>query len=398
MKIKATLKGPKSGSDLTLELRDSNGTIIGTSDKIKKNRFKLKLDQSPLQSSKKASIQATLIDNNGEEANFTSGGIQLDLAPDSQTFNFKLKNRKKAQSLKLKPKTQKLEVDEPSEPTLPTEPSEPSEPTVQPQPSWSLGTLQSLGAAGVSPHLEQTSTGYRLSYAADGGLTVADLSNTFTLTPRGSMDRAADLTVITTAAGARRAYYVELNPETKFKEIFSADISDDGLSLSNRLATGFSDQGALAWGVPDAVRLPDGRVRLYWVEDPNQAVQADEIIVSATSTDASGTTFQRDSGSRTTGGYVDFEVLKAEAGDWLAVMSSSPETIPNRSQGIYVGTSSDGLTWNVQPDNLAPTQKSYLDPTGVAIGPNQWQLVLSESESVLGDRDYTLMHTTLSLA
>ena len=380
MRIKTFIKGFRRCQGLTIELRDSNGTIIGTSDKIKKNRFKLKLDQSPLQSSKKASIQATLIDNNGEEANFTSGGIQLDLAPDSQTFNFKLNNRKKAQSLKLKPKTQKLEVDELSEP------------------SWSLGTLQSLGAAGVSPHLEQTSTGYRLSYAADGGLTVADLSNTFTLTPRGSMDRAADLTVITTAAGARRAYYVELNPQTKFKEIFSADISDDGLSLSNRLATGFSDQGALAWGVPDAVRLPDGRVRLYWVEDPNQAVQADEIIVSATSTDASGTTFQRDSGSRTTGGYVDFEVLKAEAGDWLAVMSSSPETIPNRSQGIYVGTSSDGLTWNVQPDNLAPTQKSYLDPTGVAIGPNQWQLVLSESESVLGDRDYTLMHTTLSLA
>ena len=40
-------------------------------------------------------------------------------------------------------------------------------------------------AAGVSPHLEQTSTGYRLSYAADGGLTVADLSDNFTLTTRG---------------------------------------------------------------------------------------------------------------------------------------------------------------------------------------------------------------------
>ena len=114
----------------------------------------------------------------------------------------------------------------------------------------------------MSPHLEQTSTGYRLSYAADGSLTVADLSDNFTLTPRGSMDRAADLTVITNAAGERRAFYVELNPHKKFKEIFSADISDDGLSLSNRVATGFSDQGALAWGVPDAVRLPDGRVRL----------------------------------------------------------------------------------------------------------------------------------------
>ena len=334
----------------------------------------------PFQSRGKASIQANLIDSNGEEANFTRRGIRLDLAPDSQAFNFKLNSQKKSQHLKLKPKTQKLEVDELSEP------------------SWSLGRLQSLGAAGVSPHLEQTSTGYRLSYAADGSLTVADLSDNFTLTPRGSMDRAADLTVITTAAGERRAFYVELNPQSKFKEIFSADISDDGLSLSNRVATGFSDQGALAWGVPDAVRLPDGRVRLYWVEDPNQAVQADEIIVSATSTDASGTSFLRDSGSRTTGGYVDFEVLKAEAGDWLAVMSSSPETIPSRSQGIYVGTSSDGLSWNVQTNNLAPAGKSYLDPTGVAIGPNQWQLVLSESESVLGDRYYTLVHTTLALA
>ena len=59
----------------------------------------------------------------------------------------------------------------------------------------------------------------------------------------------------------------------KFKEIFSAEIGEDGLTLSNRVAT-VSDHGAFAWGVPDAVRLPDGRVRLYWLEDPNQAVQA----------------------------------------------------------------------------------------------------------------------------
>ncbi|QNJ28133.1 hypothetical protein [Synechococcus sp. A15-24] len=52
----------------------------------------------------------------------------------------------------------------------------------------------------------------------------------------------------------------------------------------------------------------------------------------------------------------------------------------------------------MQTNNLAPAGKSYLDPTGVAIGPNQWQLVLSESESVLGDRYYTLVHTTLALA
>ena len=170
MKIKAKFKGLKNASALTLELRDGNGTIIGTADKIEKNRFKLKLDPSLLASAKKkkVSIQATLIDNNGQEANFTRKGINSDLSPDSQTFNFKLNIRKKSQKLKLKPITQQLEVEESSEP------------------GWSLGDIQSLGAAGVSPHLEQTSTGYRLSYAADGGLNVADLSNTFTLTPGGA--------------------------------------------------------------------------------------------------------------------------------------------------------------------------------------------------------------------
>jgi len=379
MRIKAVIKGFRRCQGLTIELRDSNGKIITKADNIMKNRFNLKLNQLPFQSRGKASIQANLIDSNGEEANFTRRGIRLDLSPDSQSFNFKLNSQKKSQRLKLKPKTQKLEVDELSEP------------------SWSLGRLQSLGAAGVSPTWNKPPLGIACPMPPMA-VSPLPISATISPSPPGEAWTADDLTVITTAAGERRAFYVELNPQTKFKEIFSADISDDGLSLSNRVATGFSDQGALAWGVPDAVRLPDGRVRLYWVEDPNQAVQADEIIVSATSTDASGTSFLRDSGSRTTGGYVDFEVLKAEAGDWLVVMSSSPETIPSRSQGIYVGTSSDGLSWNVQTNNLAPAGKSYLDPTGVAIGPNQWQLVLSESESVLGDRYYTLVHTTLALA
>ena len=40
--------------------------------------------------------------------------------------------------------------------------------------------------------------------------------------------------------------------------------------------------------------------------------------------------------------------------------------------------------------------KSYLDPTGVPLGADQWQLVMAESTSTLGDRDYTLVQTTLS--
>ena len=198
--------------------------------------------------------------------------------------------------------------------------------------------------------------------------------------------------------GVRRAYYVEHNPSTNQKEIFTAEISEDWLTLSNPITTGFSDGGSNAWGVPDAVRLPDGRVRLYWVQDPPAGgSEHREWIVSATSTDIGGTSFTMDKGQRTTGGYVDFEVLQAEPNDWIAVMSSTPETVPDQPQGIFVATSEDGLSWDVNPENLAPTSMSYLDPTGVAVGPNQWKLVLAESSNILGARDYNLVATTLTM-
>ena len=94
----------------------------------------------------------------------------------------------------------------------------------------------------------------------------------------------------------------------------------------------------MAWGVPDAVLLPDGRVRIYWVEPSPQGGMATENIVSATSTDIAGTVFARDEGTRTTGGLVDFEVLRAEPGNWLAIMSTSPEDMKN-PQRLLVGTS-----------------------------------------------------------
>ena len=84
---------------------------------------------------------------------------------------------------------------------------------------------------------------------------------------------------------------------------------------------------------------------------------------------------------------MDFEVLKAKAGDWIAVTSSTPAGGSKKShppQGLYVATSKDGLDWTIETDNLAPTNRSYLDPTGVAIsetsmavghGPKQYQLL-----------------------
>ena len=386
IKIKGVFKGLSNPQDLSMQVEYSNqkSSFEGTIKTFKKNKFQFPLDREAFFNGKKsAKLTINLVDQNGDSANFNQKGNPHDLDPDQQSFSFTLKNKKKGK-LKLSPETSPLSDDIAS-------------PTTD-GPTWSLGSLNNLGAKGVSAHLETQGNGYRLSYSGDGALNISNMDKSFKLTPVGKIERGADLTVINTASGVRRGYYVELNPETKEKEIFSADISDDGLTLSNPIPTGFTDQGSMAWGVPDAVRLPDGRVRLYWVEDPNISIQADEIIVSATSTDARGTIFSRDAGIRTSGGYVDFEVLRADPNDWIAVMSSSPETIPAKPQGIYVGTSADGLNWTVQPDNLAPSTMSYIDPTGVAIGANQWQLVLSESATVLGERDYTLVAAALSLA
>ena len=378
MKIKGIFKGLVKTEGLSIQLQTSDGEVLGKTDKVKKNKFNLSIQTPSKNEEKTAAINVVISDKNGNEANFKSKGKSVDLSPNEQTFTFNVNLSKKKARLKMKPET---------------------EATGKAEASWQLGDINSLKTAGVSPHIEATDSGYKLAYPAEGVTKIDDLSTSFQLANRGTINRISDLTVVTSGDGVRRGYYVETNPKTKAKEIFTSEISEDWLTLSNPVSTGFTDGGSMAWGVPDAVRLPDGRVRLYWVEDPPAGRREHrEWIVSATSTGTSGTSFKKDPGQRTTGGYVDFEVLQAKKGDWIAVMSSTPETLPSQPQGLFVGTSKNGLSWDVNPENLAPKSMSYLDPTGVAIGPNQWQLVLARSNNSLGDRDYTLVETTLTMS
>ena len=378
MKIKGIFKSLVNAKGISIELQTSDGKVIGKTDTVKKNKFKLSIQTPDNNEEKTGDINVVISDKNGNEANFKSKGKSVDLSPNEQSFTFNVNVSKKKAKLKMKPDT---------------------EAAGKAEASWQLGDIRSLKTEGVSPHIEASASGYKIAYPADGFTKIDDLSSSFQLTNKGTIDRISDLTVVTSGDGVRRGYYVEVNPTTKEKEIYTAEISEDWLTLSNPSSTGFTNGGSMAWGVPDAVRLPDGRVRLYWVEDPPAGGREHrEWIVSATSTDSSGTSFNKDPGQRTTGGYVDFEVLQAKAGDWIAVMSSTPETLPSKPQGLFVGTSKDGLGWDVNPENLAPTSMSYLDPTGVAIGPNQWQLVLAESSNSLGDRDYTLVQTTLTMS
>ena len=378
MNIKGIFKSLANAKGISIQLQTSDGKVIGKTDTVKKNKFKLSIQTPDNNEEKTGDINVVISDRNGNEANFKSKGKSVDLSPNEQSFTFNVNFSKKKAKLKMKPDT---------------------EAAGKAEASWQLGDIRSLKTEGVSPHIEASASGYKIAYPADGFTKIDDLSSSFELTNKGTIDRISDLTVVTSGDGVRRGYYVEVNPSTKEKEIYTAEISEDWLTLSNPSSTGFTNGGSMAWGVPDAVRLPDGRVRLYWVEDPPAGGREHrEWIVSATSTDSSGTSFNKDPGQRTTGGYVDFEVLQAKAGDWIAVMSSTPETLPSKPQGLFVGTSKDGLGWDVNPENLAPTSMSYLDPTGVAIGPNQWQLVLAESSNSLGDRDYTLVQTTLTMS
>ena len=267
-----------------------------------------------------------------------------------------------------------------------------------PRPVGSLGTSTALGLSGVSPHADLMEDGsVRLYFPSPqtGGTAVATCTLAGNCSIIGSIDRAADLTDVVLTDGSRRAYFVEVDPDTKCKEIYTAPLSADDVTLSERVSLGISSEGAMAWGVPDAVLLPDGRVRVYWVEPSPLGGMATENIVSATSTDVTGTVFVRDGGTRTTGGLVDFEVLRAESGNWLAIMSTSPEDMEN-PQRLLVGTSDDGLTWQINPESLTSREMSYLDPTGIPAGDNTFLVYYATSPNVLGDREYTLEQATLT--
>ena len=267
-----------------------------------------------------------------------------------------------------------------------------------PRPVGSLGTSTALGLSGVSPHADLMEDGsVRLYFPSSetGGTAVATCTLAGNCSIIGSIDRAADLTDVVLTDGSRRAYFVEVDPDTKFKEIYTAPLSADDVTLSERVSLGIASEGAMAWGVPDAVLLPDGRVRVYWVEPSPLGGMATENIVSATSTDVTGTVFVRDGGTRTTGGLVDFEVLRAESGNWLAIMSTSPEDMEN-PQRLLVGTSDDGLTWQINPESLTSREMSYLDPTGIPAGDNTFLVYYATSPNVLGDREYTLEQATLT--
>lgn len=305
--------------------------------------------------------------------------------------------------------------------------------------SFTLQGDKDTGLLGVSPFAMNVSgTTDRVFYS--GGLNGGGWS--FSLcSPAGNCTGSplpfgfgTDYTQVTLADGSMRAYFIQ--PSAGSKSIATAGVTYNAAGVPQLGPTTnlgiASPPEQRAWGVPDSVVLPDGRVRLYWVSMPSEPVattsgpsraqlkclanaigkkrvsaigsgtnltakdkkalkkcqisltllagtttsRSGEVIVSATSTDTSGTRFTPDAGYRFTGGYVDSDIIQATNGSWVALVSTGPGTPPQR---LYAATSTDGLTWSVDKQALTSNAVNSLDPTAVPTGSNSWRVYYSVS-------------------
>ena len=263
----------------------------------------------------------------------------------------------------------------------------------------SVENIRSLDVDGVSPHLEKVDDKtLRLFYSSIEvkGIAVSLCDYELKCEIQGALERMSDLTIIETLDGVRRGYYVALNPQTKQKDIFTAVFSEDGLSYSNETPLGFPvDQNEIAWGVPDAVLMPNGLVRVYWVYTEDKT--SDEKLVSATSKTTKGVQFVMDPGYRLENGYVDFEVIRAVEGDWKGLMSYTPHYMPEIPQSLFYATSKDGLKWDLIEERITPKGYSYFDPTAIQIDDKNFLVVGSAAPNTLGAREHILFAAELVL-
>ena len=166
--------------------------------------------------------------------------------------------------------------------------------------TWTLTTESvNLNLKGVSPYVEKTAAGLdRIWFASPDALPdpimIVDCNDSGTCTRQTLASRfGSDATIVTLKDGTRKVFFVEMGPSGKkirFATITGNTLAHGAVSDLNVAGSSVS-QNEKAWGVPDSVVLPDGRVRVYWVLSDQSIGKAGlpETIVSATSTDSTAT-------------------------------------------------------------------------------------------------------------
>lgn len=278
--------------------------------------------------------------------------------------------------------------------------------------TWELtDDAVSLGMNGASPHVEKTASGDRVwrSDMVPAGTAVslctdAGVCATETLTVSGG--GVSDFTIAQTTSGLR-AFFKRTDPSSNTQGVYSAACADTTcLTLGTATLTTTEmrvSKDQKAWGVPDAVRMPDGRIRIYNVETGSTGTKGGscpEKVASYISSD--GISFTREAGWRLEGGYVDTEVLRAKDGEWVMILADGPGCTTAsgapKVQQLFVTTSSDGLTW-ATPQVVTAANIGRLDPTGYEVSTNVFRIYYAAGGAGAFDPNavYTIKRATLRI-
>lgn len=245
-------------------------------------------------------------------------------------------------------------------------------PSSQPVSGWTKE--EGIRIEGGVPYIvARPEGGYRLYYCRAEGIfsAVSEDGLTFTEEPGVRISGGCDPTIVKLEDGRYRMYYkVELDMDT---HVIHSAVSNDGLSwVKEGLRFQNMDAPCHGWtSVPDAVRLPDGRVRIYFVCD--KMLNAVASIISH-----DGLNFTLEEGLRLERA-VDPNVIRLPDGSYRMFYATAPEGLPvvppNR---IYTARSRDGLDWTVEGEILRAggpyDPEMVVDPSVIALPSGNYRL------------------------
>src|SRR3989344_4887499 len=209
-----------------------------------------------------------------------------------------------------------------------------------------------------------------LSAVSQDGLNFAKEQGTRISPGTGFETQVCDPTIVDLSGGKMRMYYKGANslnpgPGQSVHKIYSA-ISSDGLTFQKEgLRIDSETSGDNDWAsVPDAIILPDGRVRLYYVT----AANGEHGIGSAISSD--GLNFVKEAGLRVPN-LVDPALVRIDD-TYVLFAASIDERFAALPKGIYYLESSDGLDFSkpiavFQEDNIYDPSVLKIDENTIRV-------------------------------
>lgn len=250
---------------------------------------------------------------------------------------------------------------------------------------WTVDSGIRLQDAAV-PNIVRLEDGrFRLYYGGPGGILSAISQDGLTFTKEAGVRVAAgsagsaemvvsDPTLVKLKDGRVRMYYKGATggggPGQAAHSIFSA-ISADGLRFEKegiRIDSHKTPDGGWA-SVPEAVLLPDGKVRIYYVSD---GADVGHGVVSAISED--GLDFTRE--GPVLPGFVDPAVIRLAGGEYLilavAFPMSSKGKLTDAQPGIYSFTSKDGVSFTNR-QSVLPGENN-IDPAIVEVASGTYRV------------------------